>query len=180
MGALRRIRGRRVLYAVGVAALVGPALVAVGGCQPSGDGLDSITAAVTTGKRATDRLKDQGYYVRWLTCSGKEEGGGTTDKGSPRPVTAVGVDCEGRTGGGQKIIVFGRVTGIDGDGSCVRGRLTGKVDGKTVFAVTVLGDCASAHPSGSPFPTPTPTPTWSPPPPDRSPSPSCTPSSHGK
>ncbi|MCC3766681.1 hypothetical protein, partial [Streptomyces sp. UNOC14_S4] len=148
MGALRRIRGRgrgrRVLYAAGVAALVGGSVLALTGCEPTEGGLDTITVSVTTSKRATDRLKDEGVYVRWLTCTGKEEGGGTDHKGSPRPVTAVGVDCEGRTDGGQKIIVFGRVTAVEGDGACVRGRLTAKVDGETVFAVTVLGDCSGS------------------------------------
>ncbi|WKK22014.1 hypothetical protein QZH56_24810 [Streptomyces olivoreticuli] len=172
MGALRRIRGRvrRMLCAAGAAALMGPALLALTGCEPTGDGLDAITVAVTTGKRATDELKHEGYDVRWVSCSGKAEDGGVTDKGSPRPVPAIGVDCQGRTGGGGKIIVFGRVTGISGD-ACVKGRVTAKVDGRTVFVVRVLGDCsrASASSGGGPQS----------PPAGHSVSPSCSPSGRG-
>ncbi|MEV6674007.1 hypothetical protein [Streptomyces sp. NPDC051162] len=158
---------------------MGPALLALTGCEPTGDGgLDAITVAVATGKRATDELKGEGYYVRWLSCTGKAEDGGVTDKGSPRPVTAIGVDCEGRTGGGGKIIVFGRVTGMSGD-ACVRGRLTAKVDGRTVFVVSVLGDCsrASSGVSGSPSSGLSGGPTR--PPSGGSGSPSCSPSGRG-
>ncbi|MBB5117419.1 hypothetical protein [Streptomyces eurocidicus] len=141
MGALRRLRARQVLYAAGVAALVGPAALMLAGCEPAeAGGLDSVSVAVTTDKRATGRLQHDGYPVQWLSCISTAEPGGSTDKGSPRPVSAVGVDCEGRTGGGQKIIVYGRVTGIHGE-TCVQGRLTGKVDGKTAFTASVLGEC---------------------------------------
>ncbi|MFE7122082.1 hypothetical protein ACFU99_42275 [Streptomyces sp. NPDC057654] len=64
-------------------------------------------------------------------------------------MTAVGVDCQGRTKDGKKIIVYGRVTGISGD-SCVRGSLTAKVGGKTVFTSTVLGSCAGEASSAPP------------------------------
>ncbi|WP_159395346.1 hypothetical protein [Streptomyces albireticuli] len=151
MGALRRLRARQVLYAAGVAALVGPAALSLVGCEPAeAGGLNSVAVAVTTDKRATGRLQHDGYPVQWLSCIGTAEAGGSTDKGSPRPVSAVGVDCEGRTGGGQKIIVYGRVTGIHGE-TCVRGRLTGKVDGKTAFTAGVLGECeGSGSGSGRP------------------------------
>ncbi|MBT2383514.1 hypothetical protein [Streptomyces sp. ISL-11] len=147
MGALRRLRARQVLYAAGVTALLGPAVMMLTGCEPGVGGLDSVIVAVTTDQRATARLQQEGYYVQWLTCIGTAEQGGTTDKGSPRPVTAVGVDCEGRTGGNQKIIVYGRVTGIHGQ-SCVRGRLTAKVDGKTAFTASVLGECSGEGVTG--------------------------------
>ncbi|MFF4530334.1 hypothetical protein ACFY1P_13750 [Streptomyces sp. NPDC001407] len=149
--------------------------MALTGCEPTGaGGLDAITVAVTTGKRATDELKREGYDVRWISCAGKAEDAGVTDKGSPRPVSAVGVDCEGRTGGGGKIIVFGRITGISGQ-ACVKGRITAKVDGRTVFVVSVLGDCSRAS-SGGPSSGGAGGPT---PPVGRSGSPSCSPSGRG-
>ncbi|MFH8979799.1 hypothetical protein [Streptomyces varsoviensis] len=96
--------------------------------------------SVTTDQLATRALERNNVPVQWLACSGQVEGTGKKDKGSPPPVTAVGVDCQGQTKDGKKIIVYGRVTGISGD-SCVRGNLTAKVGGKTVFTATVLGSC---------------------------------------
>ncbi|MFD0383982.1 hypothetical protein ACFQ2B_21790 [Streptomyces stramineus] len=133
-----------MLSVAAVVALLGPAALALSGCEPaSADGLDAVTAAVTTDKRATGLLKDKGYPVQWMTCTGRVEDPGANDKGSPHPVSAIGVECEGRTGGGQKIIVYGRVTGMHGE-TCVRGRLTAKVDGKTAFSVAVLGECSGS------------------------------------
>ncbi|WKU44771.1 hypothetical protein Q3V23_12170 [Streptomyces sp. VNUA116] len=122
----------------------GTAAVGLVGCRQEGPGgLDSVIVAVNADKRATARLEHDGYPVQWLTCTGKAEDPGVTEKGSPRPVTAVGVDCDGRTTGGQKIIVYGRVTGLYDD-SCVQGKFTAKVDGKTVFTASVLGDCSGS------------------------------------
>ncbi|MEV4440913.1 hypothetical protein AB0K09_18225 [Streptomyces sp. NPDC049577] len=139
-----------------VALVAGAAVPALAGCDPVG-GLDTVAVAVTTQKQAAAVLQRDGVRVAWLSCQGRAERGGPDEHGSPRPVTAVGVDCEGRTEDGRKIIVFGTVTGISGD-ACVRGRLTAKVDGRTVFTASVLGDCSRAS---------TGTPTgdgWSPPP----------------
>ncbi|GGX70896.1 hypothetical protein [Streptomyces hiroshimensis] len=133
-----------MLCAAGAVALTAAAAVGLTGCRQEGPGgLDSVIVAVTADKRATARLEHDGYPVQWLTCTGKAEDPGVTEKGGARPVTAVGVDCDGRTSGGQKIIVYGRVTGLYDD-SCVQGKLTAKVDGKTVFTASVLGDCSGS------------------------------------
>ncbi|MEU8545573.1 hypothetical protein AB0C81_00960 [Streptomyces roseoverticillatus] len=133
-----------MLCAAGAVVLAGTAAVGLAGCRQEGPGgLDSVVVAVNAGKRATARLEHDGYPVQWLTCIGKAEDPGVTEKGAQRPVTAVGVDCDGRTSGGQKIIVYGRVTGLYDD-SCVQGKFTAKVDGKTVFTASVLGDCSGS------------------------------------
>ncbi|MGK5549878.1 hypothetical protein ACSNOH_34955 [Streptomyces sp. URMC 127] len=133
-----------MLCAAGAVVCAGTAAVGLVGCRQEGPGgLDSVVVAVNADKRATARLEHDGYPVQWLACTGKAEDPGVTEKGSPRPVTAVGVDCDGRTSGGQKIIVFGRVTGLYDD-SCVQGKFTAKVDGKTVLTASVLGDCSGS------------------------------------
>ncbi|MGW2601707.1 hypothetical protein [Streptomyces klenkii] len=133
-----------MLCATGAVVLVGTSALGLTGCRQEGPGgLDSVIVAVTADKRATARLEHDGYPVQWLTCTGKAEDPGVTEKGGARPVSAVGVDCDGRTSGGQKIIVYGRVTGLYDD-SCVQGKLTAKVDGKTVFTAGVLGDCSGS------------------------------------
>ncbi|MBB4892522.1 hypothetical protein FHS39_001533 [Streptomyces olivoverticillatus] len=179
MRAFRHIRGRRAGGAAVAAALTGAAVAALTGCDPVG-GINSVTVAVVTGKQASDTLRRDGIGVAWLSCTGKAEKGGDTVDGSPKPVTAVGVDCEGRTSDGKKIIVFGTVTGISGE-ACVRGQLTGKVDGKTKFSVTVLGDCSKASATatdgtgGEPAPPPASRGSGHP-----RPSPSCTDKPQGK
>ncbi|MGX8906025.1 hypothetical protein ACR820_12470 [Streptomyces netropsis] len=156
MRALRRLRGRRVLSAAGAAALTGTAVVALAACQPS-DALDTATVSVATDQLATRQLEREHIPVRWLTCTGKAESDGSTDKDGRRKVTAVGVDCQGRTDKDKKIIAFGRVTGINGH-ACVTGSLTVKVDGRTVFSGGVLGDCGQAGGGqGKPPPPPSPT-----------------------
>ncbi|MEU3350045.1 hypothetical protein [Streptomyces sp. NPDC037389] len=143
MGASRRIRSirlSRVRYGPVAVVLTGAAVVALSGCDPVA-GLDATTVAVTTQRQASRALDREGVHAAWLSCRGKAENGGKDPgTGSALPVTAVGVDCEGRTDTGRKIIVFGRVTGITGQ-ACVRGLLTANVDGRTVFQVSVLGDC---------------------------------------
>ncbi|MFI0910742.1 hypothetical protein [Streptomyces abikoensis] len=148
MGASRRIR-----YGLGAAALTGVAVVALSGCDPVA-GLDATTVAVTTQRQASRALDREGVHVAWLSCRGKAENGGGKDPGtgSALPVTVVGVDCEGRTDTGRKIIVFGNVTGITGQ-ACVRGLLTANVDGRTVFQVSVLGDCDRTGDTGGKPPT---------------------------
>ncbi|MFI9238565.1 hypothetical protein [Streptomyces sp. NPDC053079] len=145
----------RVRYAAGAAALAGAAVMALAGCDPAG-GLDSATVAVTTQRQASGALEHEGVKVAWLKCTGKAEGGGKDASGATQPVYAVGVDCEGRTENGKKIIVFGRVTGISGQ-ACVRGLLTAKVDGRTVFSVSVLGDCSRTGGGTPPSPPSKPT-----------------------
>ncbi|GHC51542.1 hypothetical protein [Streptomyces cinnamoneus] len=152
MGALRRIHKAvsRLRYAAGAAALAAAAVMTLTGCQPAA-GLDAVTVAVTTQRQAGYALDREGVRVAWLNCTGTTEGGGKDSAGNTQPVTAIGVDCEGRTDSGKKIIVFGRVTGITGQ-ACVHGLLTAKVDGRTVFSVSVLGDCSKT--AGGPPPVP--------------------------
>ncbi|MGW1199033.1 hypothetical protein ACWD4B_24840 [Streptomyces sp. NPDC002536] len=192
MGALRGLRVPRARYAAVAVALTGAAAAALVGCDPVG-GLDSVSVAVVTGKQATDQLEHSGVHVAYLTCQGKAKSSApASSSGSPAPVTAVGVDCEGKTSDGKKILVYGTVTGISGE-ACVRGNLTGKVDGKTKFTVTVLGDCSKASTTAPATPgswTP-----WTPPPPSKEqpepgcscpsdepprPTPSCSSTFHGK
>ncbi|MFI9200441.1 hypothetical protein [Streptomyces sp. NPDC053048] len=168
MGALRRVRPDRARYAAGAAALVGAAVVALTGCEATG--LEASAVAVTTQKLAAASLDHQGAKAAWLNCKGKAENGGTDAGGATHPVTVVGVDCEGRTEQGKKIIVFGRVTGITGQ-ACVRGLLTAKVDGRTVFSVSVLGDCSHTGGGKPPAPPKPPSPPHGPHP---GPSASCT------
>ncbi|MEV0278228.1 hypothetical protein AB0I22_17840 [Streptomyces sp. NPDC050610] len=131
--------------------MVGVGVGALVGCEPSAGGLSTIAVSVTTDQLATRALERNHVSVQWLGCSGEVEETGKKGEGSPPPVTAVGVDCQGQTRDGKKIIVYGRVTGVSGD-ACVRGNLTAKVDGRTVFTSTVLGSCAgdaSSAPAGS-------------------------------
>ncbi|MEV4433328.1 hypothetical protein [Streptomyces sp. NPDC049585] len=156
MGASRRIRGIRVWewgrprlrYGTGAAGLVVAAVVALAGCEPAA-GLDATTVAAVTQRQASLTLGRSGVAVAWLTCRGKAQDGGTDMAGSPQPVTIVGIDCEGGTDKGRRIIVFGTVTGVSGT-ACVRGLLTANVDGRTVFRVSVLGDCTRTGGGGGP------------------------------
>ncbi|MFB7509904.1 hypothetical protein [Streptomyces broussonetiae] len=139
MGAFRWVRygshGARVVGAAGAVVVAGGALVA---CQPTG--LDSMTAAYTTGRTATAGLKQQHVDVSWLSCTGHDRSNGTAGTLSPTGTGAVFVDCKGETGHRQKITVTGRVTKVV-DGACVRGDLTAWVGGRQVFHVSGLGDC---------------------------------------
>ncbi len=140
-------------YAAGAAALTGVAVVALVGCDPAG-GLDSVTVAVTTQRQAARALDREGAPTAWLNCRAKAENGGKDPaSGTTEPVTIVGVDCEGQTDKGKKVIVFGTVTGITGQ-ACVRGLLTAKVDGRTVFTASVLGDCSRTGADGGTASTP--------------------------
>ncbi|MFF9085359.1 hypothetical protein ACF1BE_02835 [Streptomyces sp. NPDC014991] len=124
-----------------VAGLVVLATGAAVACRP--DGLGSMTVAYTTDRTATAALERRHVDVAWLTCTGSD-GGGRTHGASPGPgeTTVVSVDCQGRTGHGQKIVVTGLVTRAV-DGACVRGDLTAKAGGRQVFHVDGLGDCAA-------------------------------------
>ncbi|WP_267245069.1 hypothetical protein [Streptomyces sp. PR69] len=148
--------GRRV--AIGVAAAV--AGIAATGCEPaSSGGLSAVAAAVTTDKTATSTLERLRFDVRWLSCTGKARpgiiGSAAPSASPPVPVT---VDCRGETGSGQRITITGKVT-REIEGRCVHGDLMAKVDRKTVFEATMLGDCGAQ-------PTATATATVTPPPPD--------------
>ncbi|MFJ4875387.1 hypothetical protein ACIP93_09245 [Streptomyces sp. NPDC088745] len=159
MGARRRARHRRVLAA---AVLAGATAAGAAACEPGGEGgPSSFAVALTTDRAGTRALERAGFDVSWLTCTSTVGGGA---RGSalpsvrPSPATASGVAsvaCEGQTKDGEEIRVAGRVT-EERDGRCVRGDLAAEVGGRTVFRVSVLGDCG-ARPTTRP-------PTWSPPP----------------
>ena len=140
MGAFRRIWGRpRAARAAGV---VGLAVIAVGGavaCDPGG--LSSATVAFTTDQTVTEELERQKADVQWLNCTGSYEdakGGSAAPTASEN--TVVKVDCEGETKDGKDITVTGRITRAV-SGSCVRGHLVAKIDGKEWFNVNGLGNC---------------------------------------
>lgn len=153
MGAFRRIWGRTGLMA-------GLAVLAVGGavaCDPGG--LSSATVAFTTDQTVTKELERQKAEVQWLNCTGSYDGG---KGGSAAPTasenTVVKVDCEGETKDGKDIVVTGRITRAV-SGSCVRGDLVAKIDGKEWFHVNGLGDCdatpSPVNPGGGQQPGPT-------------------------
>ncbi|MFF5478268.1 hypothetical protein ACFY5C_13155 [Streptomyces sp. NPDC012935] len=155
MGAFRRVRSRvhrRPGRRARVAAVAGLAVVAVGsvvGCDPSG--LSSATVAFTTDQTVTDELERQKADVQWLNCTGSYDGGGNGSSPTASENAVVKVDCEGETKDGKDIVVTGRITRAV-SGSCVRGDLVAKIDGKEWFHVNGLGDCdatpSPVNPSG--------------------------------
>ncbi|MGP9020904.1 hypothetical protein ACT1U9_21225 [Streptomyces sp. BR1] len=156
MGARRYLRvplrHRRALAALGVVAVAGTAAAA---CDPVG-GMSSATVSITTDKTATDKLKQDGVNVSWLSCTAKVSGTSTsTRKPSPSSTHSVAtVDCRGRTKDNKAITVTGKVTQVVDD-RCVRGDLTAKVGDRTVFKATVLGNCNAPAPTTSSHPRPT-------------------------
>lgn len=156
VGAMSRSR-RRAGVLTGMAASV---ILGLSACQPASGGLSSVAVAITTDEAGTGALKQDGVDVRWLACTAQAEtvdgGGRDTSSVTPsdsavattalassaaRPAVAR-VDCEGETTDGQKITISGTVT-EEVSGRCVRGELSSQVDGRTVFDVNVLGDCAA-------------------------------------
>ncbi|MCM1973120.1 MULTISPECIES: hypothetical protein [Streptomyces] len=139
MGVLRRVwvrpRGTRVAGAVGLVVL------AVGGVAAC-DAVGMSTAAVawTTDQTATRELDRRKADVQWLTCTASygDRGGGS--KPSAGEETVAEVDCTGKTKDGRDISVEGVVTRAV-DNKCVRGHITAKVGGKTLFQVDGLGNC---------------------------------------
>ncbi|WP_406097072.1 hypothetical protein [Streptomyces sp. NBC_01013] len=142
--ATRRFPAAICLAAVAVAGLVA--------CEPA-DGLNTASIAVTTDRTATRALEHEGVHVRWLTCTANIDGGGTKASsaraGSATASTrrVADVDCSGRTKEGRDIKIAGQVRQAV-DGRCVRGDLTAKADGRTVFRASLLGNC-EAPPSAS-------------------------------
>ncbi|MGW7360652.1 hypothetical protein ACWGI0_29495 [Streptomyces sp. NPDC054802] len=150
-----RTRVPRVLAATAAAA------AAVGGlaaCEPAAGGLNSAAVAVTTDRTVTSTLERLTFDVAWLNCTARTEGGAVTAGGSQSPSPSVparaAVDCQGETRSRQAITVTGTVT-EERAGKCVRGDLIAKIEKKTVFRATMLGDCTST-PSGTPTPSRTP------------------------
>lgn len=184
MGATGRIRQRRTLAAIGVA---GAVVAGVTACEPGdGGGLGSFAVALTTDRTGTAALERAGVDVAWLSCTstvGERGGVSTGPDPDPRPSVVTSgpgarevatVACEGQTGNGREIRINGKVTD-ERDGRCVRGDLTAKVANRTVFRVSVLGDCDARTDGPTTRPTqrpPQPTPSPQPP---RDPAPSADP-----
>ncbi|WP_406419292.1 hypothetical protein OH809_28990 [Streptomyces sp. NBC_00873] len=128
-----------------VLCLVGTAVAGAVACEPI-DGLNSASVALTTDRTGTGALERKGVDVQWLNCTAEVEGGGTTPS-STSPSASVRqvahVDCRGRTAGGKDVTLVGKVT-REVNGLCVRGDLTGKVDGRTVLRADALGNCDAA------------------------------------
>ncbi|MEU9198910.1 hypothetical protein [Streptomyces sp. NPDC048332] len=124
------------------------AVTAVAGltaCEPA-DGLNTASIAVTTDRTATRALEHEGVDVQWLTCSANA-GEDSAKPSSARAGSATAstrrvadVDCRGRTKDARDITVAGEVRQAV-DGRCVRGDLTAKADGRTVFRASLLGNC---------------------------------------
>ncbi|MFS7878389.1 hypothetical protein ACEYXF_34365 [Streptomyces asiaticus] len=151
----RQARGGRTLFAV---AAVGAAVVAVTACEPTGGGISSVTIAITTDQVATEALERGGVGVRWMSCNAEFRHGRTAGAASPSQSERAGetdarVDCHGRTDNDKDVRIRGRVTYVRED-HCVRGDLTGQVDGRKVFEANVIGECQGGGPdTGSPRPT---------------------------
>lgn len=153
MGVLSQARRRRTLLSV---AAVGAA-VAVTACEPTGGGISSVTVAITTDKVGTEALERGGVGVRWMSCNAEFKNGhtaGASPSGSERSgETDATVDCHGRTDNDKDIRIKGRVTYVRAD-HCVRGDVTGQVDGHKVFEAQVIGECQGGGPdTDSPRPT---------------------------
>lgn len=141
-----RAWGRRAARRFPVAVCL--AVTAVAGltaCEPA-DGLNTASIAVTTDRTATRALEHEGVHVQWLTCTANV-GGSSAKPSSARAGSATAstrrvadVDCSGRTKDGRDITVAGEVRQAV-DGRCVRGDLTAKADGRTVFRASLLGNC---------------------------------------
>ncbi|MFI6469096.1 hypothetical protein ACIBL5_02335 [Streptomyces sp. NPDC050516] len=141
-----RRRAYRTLPAVAMAAL------AIGGaaaCDPVG-GLNSAAVAVTTDQTATAALQHQHVAIKWLTCTANLKGGpSATPSAASTTQQVADVDCQGETKDGKPITVKGTVT-QEVEGRCVKGDLTAKVAGKTVFRASVLGNCNAPAPTTGP------------------------------
>ncbi|WP_434589349.1 hypothetical protein [Streptomyces sp. A5-4] len=152
MGALRRIRHRRTLAAIGLA---GAAVVAVAACEPGAGGLSSVAVAMTTDQTGTRALERAGVDVRWMSCTATVGEGRRVATSTTAPTRSArgvaSVKCEGETKDGQEIRIGGKVT-EERDGRCVRGDLTARVDSRTVFQADVLGNCQAAPTTRNPTP----------------------------
>ncbi|MGW2812391.1 hypothetical protein [Streptomyces sp. NPDC001415] len=141
-----RRRVYRTLLAPAMAAL---AVGGVAACDPVG-GLNSAAVAVTTDQTATAALQRAHVDIKWLTCTANLKGGpsATPSAGSTTKQVA-DVNCQGETKDGKPITVKGTVT-QEVEGRCVKGDLTAKVADKTVFHVSVLGNCNAPAPTTGP------------------------------
>lgn len=93
--------------------------------------------------------------MRRLSCTATLN---TRATASPSRPGAATVHCEGETGDDRKITIDGTVTQEIG-GRCVRGDLTARAGGRTVFRAAVLGDCGPPRTTPAPGDHGTPRPT---------------------
>ncbi|WP_308315000.1 hypothetical protein [Streptomyces sp. C10-9-1] len=133
------MRAWRTVAAAGACAV---GLAGTAACQPVGGGLNSAAVAVTTDRTATSTLERLTFEVAWFSCRAQAPtpAPGSTATGAPAAAT---VDCEGETESGQEITLDGTVT-EERAGVCVRGDMTARIAGETVFEATMLGDCSAA------------------------------------
>ncbi|MFE3494055.1 hypothetical protein [Streptomyces sp. NPDC059175] len=124
----------RALAAMALAGISGLGVVA---CEPHSGGLSEMAVSFTTDITGTGALEHEGVKVRWLSCTASLNAPATA---TPSHAGAATVHCEGETDDGRRITIDGTVT-QEVDGRCVRGDLTAKADGRTVFRASVLGDC---------------------------------------
>ncbi|MGW0933553.1 hypothetical protein [Streptomyces sp. NPDC002666] len=143
-----RAWGRRAARRFPVAVCLAVTAVAgLAACEPA-DGLNTASIAVTTDRTATRALEHEDVHVQWLTCTAKVGGGSAksssaqagSSSASASTRRVADVDCNGRTKDGRDITVAGEVRQAV-DGRCVRGDLTAKADGRTVFRASLLGNC---------------------------------------
>ncbi|WP_413809536.1 hypothetical protein [Streptomyces sp. OE57] len=137
-------------------------------CEPTGGGISSVTVAITTDQVATEALERGGVGVRWMSCNAEFRHGRTAGAASPSQSERAGgtragetdarVDCHGRTDNDKDVRVRGRVTYVRED-HCVRGDLTGQVDGRKVFEANVIGECQGGG-RDTESPRPTRSPPW--------------------
>ncbi|MEV7401261.1 hypothetical protein AB0N93_12800 [Streptomyces sp. NPDC091267] len=127
--------------------LAGAVVAGLAACDPV-DGLNTASIAVTTDRTGTRALEHEGIDVQWLSCTARTGGGGgaasAARSGSPTATRRVAdVDCHGRTKDGKDISLSGKVD-REVEGRCVRGDMTARADGRTVFRATMLGNCDAA------------------------------------
>ncbi|MEV5610231.1 hypothetical protein [Streptomyces sp. NPDC052225] len=120
--------------------LIGAAVAGGVACEPVGGDLNPSTVAATTDQEATQELERQKAPVAWLSCTGSYNGRSTPSSSTPSEVE---VDCQGKTGKGERITVKGWAHGVV-SGHCVRGDFIARVDGKVWFHLDVLGNCAES------------------------------------
>ncbi|QDY80881.1 hypothetical protein FQU76_09155 [Streptomyces qinzhouensis] len=140
VGRTTAVRLRAVAAAVAVVA----AAAGTTACEPGGSRtLSSSSVAMTTKHTARATLERIGFDIRSFSCTatvpGERGRTGSSAGPSAAPGTAT-VACEGRTRTGQAIALKGKVTD-ETAGTCVRGDLDARVDGKLVFEARYLGQC---------------------------------------
>ncbi|MCX5382554.1 hypothetical protein [Streptomyces sp. NBC_00083] len=161
MGAKRshRIPRRTALVPAALVPALALAVAGLTACDPVG-GLNSAAVALTTEQAATTELEHHHVDIKWLTCHADlNRGASATPSAAATTKDVADVDCQGETKDGRAITVKGKVT-QEVEGRCVKGDLTAKVAGKTVFRSSVLGDCdapapttpgrTTSHPGGGP------------------------------